>query len=143
MNATTNDSKSAGGETDRGAGAGLPLTHLALGVRLEGKVVGRTDLLLDGELTGKVKVDGAVIVAEAGSVEGEIAARAVRIAGRVKGRVRASARIELASSARVEADLVAPRVVVAEGAQLAGNVQREQAKAPARRSSEEPGKSPS
>ncbi len=44
------------------------------------------------------------------------------VGGRVHGQIRADERAELLASASVQGNVTAPKVVIAEGAQLQGNV---------------------
>ena len=63
-----------------------------------------------------------VTVAASGEVRGDLEARAVIVAGRVHGQIRAADRAELLATAAVEGNVSAPKVVIAEGAQLQGSV---------------------
>jgi cytoskeletal protein CcmA (bactofilin family) len=98
------------------------LTHVAAGTRLQGTVTGDADLLIDGEITGEVRIDAMVTVGAEGVVTGPVAAPVVRIGGRVVGDVTASDRVEVSPSGSLEGDVTAPRVVVAEGAFFKGKV---------------------
>ncbi len=106
------------------------VTRIAAGTRLEGVVSGATDLLIEGEIEGEVRVEGSVTVAPAGRVVGLIAARIVHVAGAIEGDVNGRERIELAPTARVAGDVAAPRVVIAEGAFLKGSVEMRQSADP-------------
>jgi cytoskeletal protein CcmA (bactofilin family) len=99
------------------------LTHVAQGTRLQGEVSGATELLIEGEVVGEVRVDATVVVGAEGLVQGPITAQVVRIGGRVVGNVQASDRIEVAPSGSLEGDVVAPRIVIAEGAFFKGRVE--------------------
>ena len=58
---------------------------------------------------------GATVVAD-------LAARAIVVSGKVKGSVTGSTRVELKSSAKVEGDITAPKLVLEDGATLMGKV---------------------
>lgn len=60
------------------------------------------------------------MVGEEGQVEGEVQVKDLYISGTVKGTVRATGRVEIASGARVEADVDTPVLVVEEGAHFSG-----------------------
>jgi cytoskeletal protein CcmA (bactofilin family) len=98
------------------------LTHIAAGTRLQGAVTGATELLIEGEIAGEVRIDAMVTVGAEGVVTGPIAAPVVRIGGRVIGDVAASDRVEVSPSGSLEGDISAPRVVIAEGAFFKGKV---------------------
>ena len=56
-------------------------------------------------------------------VTGDIVARSVTVGGRVLGNVKAGETFELQASGRIEGDVKAPRVIIAEGAFFKGNVE--------------------
>lgn len=99
------------------------LTHIAPGTRLTGEVTGATELLVEGEVRGEVRVDSTVTVGADGVVEGPITAPVVRVGGRVVGNVAATDRVEVSPSGSLEGDIAAPRVVIAEGAFFKGKVE--------------------
>jgi cytoskeletal protein CcmA (bactofilin family) len=104
-------------------------TRIAAGSCLHGELTGVTEVVVEGEVRGSIRVDATVAVAAGGLVEGPIEARVVRIAGRVMGDVRGVERVEVADAAALEGDIAAPRVVVAEGAFFRGMVQMQGDKA--------------
>jgi cytoskeletal protein CcmA (bactofilin family) len=99
------------------------ITHIAPGSRIEGQVSGPTELLVEGEVEGEIRVDSTVMIGTEGVVQGPVTAHVVRIGGRVFGNVTASDRIEVAPSGSVEGDVAAPRIVIAEGAFFKGRVE--------------------
>lgn len=99
------------------------VTHVAAGSRIEGTISGATELFVEGEVEGHIRLDERVTVGPGGLVKGEIEARLVSIGGRVQGNVRGRDRVEVTSSGALEGDVAAPRVVVAEGAFFKGRVE--------------------
>jgi cytoskeletal protein CcmA (bactofilin family) len=63
-----------------------------------------------------------VTIGGTGDVVGDVMARTVVVAGKVEGQIRALERAELLPSAAVNGSVQAPKVVIAEGAQLQGSV---------------------
>ena len=99
------------------------VTHIAPGTRIEGKLTGATELLVDGEVAGEIRVEAAVAIGTDGVVEGPITASVVRVGGRVAGNVQATERVEVSPSGSLEGDIAAPRVVISEGAFFKGRVE--------------------
>ena len=99
------------------------ITHIAPGTRIQGEVTGPTELLVEGEIQGEVRIDAPVIVGAEGVVQGPISAQVVRIGGRVFGNVQATDRVEVAPSGTLEGDILAPRITIAEGAFFKGRVE--------------------
>jgi len=98
------------------------VTHVAAGSRVEGKLTGPTELLIEGEVAGEIQVESAVMIGTDGVVRGPISAQVIRIGGRVVGDVQASDRVEVAPSGSLEGDVAAPRVIIAEGAFFKGRI---------------------
>lgn len=96
--------------------------HLALGSRVEGAITGSADWLVDGELVGSLQLEGRATIGSSGKVLGTVAARTVRIAGRVEGDVVATERVEVVASGHLEGNITAKRVIIAEGAFFKGSV---------------------
>jgi cytoskeletal protein CcmA (bactofilin family) len=99
------------------------ITHIAAGTRIQGEVTGSTELLVEGEIEGEVRVDAPVIVGAEGVVQGPISAQVVRVGGRVFGNVQATDRVEVAPSGTLEGDILSPRITIAEGAFFKGRVE--------------------
>jgi cytoskeletal protein CcmA (bactofilin family) len=107
----------------RGSVASGATTHIAPGAKITGQVNGSSDLLIDGELEGKVQLESNVTIGAEGRVRGDISARTVRIGGRVQGNVQGIEKVEILPTGRLEGDVSAPRVVLAEGAFFKGKVE--------------------
>jgi cytoskeletal protein CcmA (bactofilin family) len=98
------------------------VTHIAAGSRVEGLLSGPTELLIEGEVHGEIRVESAVMIGTEGVVRGPISAQVVRVGGRVIGDVQAVDRVEVAPSGSLDGDISAPRVVIAEGAFFKGRI---------------------
>jgi cytoskeletal protein CcmA (bactofilin family) len=115
-----------------------PVTRIAEGTRVDGEVTGATEVLVEGMVQGRIRLDGRAVVGPAGTVRGLISARAVVVAGTVEGDVRGSERVEVAASAKLLGDIAAPRVTIAEGAFFKGKVEMSQSPPPQLRSEAAP-----
>ncbi len=98
-------------------------THIGTGARLQGEIGGDTDVVIEGRVEGRVRPERDVTVAEGGSVQGSIEARRVRVAGRVEGDVRGREVVEIQPTGRLVGDVVAPNMVIADGAFFKGSVE--------------------
>ena len=74
-----------------------------------------------GTFEGEITTKGKLIIAENGKLSGEAHAGNIRVEGKVKGNLHAGGKVQLAASARLEGDIRAARLEVAEGAVLVGN----------------------
>lgn len=100
------------------------LAGVGSSVTIRGELSAQEDLVISGRVEGTISVKGHLVVIEAGGqVEARILAKAVVISGVVTGSIVADERIELRSTARVEGELAAPRVAIADGATISGRVE--------------------
>ncbi len=111
------------GAAESPAGRGRGTTTVAAGTRIEGKLGGATDVVIEGELEGEVRLSGDLVIAAGGRVVGEIEARTVRIVGAVEGNVRGRERVELAPTGSLSGDVAAVKVVISEGAFFKGKIE--------------------
>ena len=106
-----------------GTKSATSMTVVARETRLEGTVTGTRAVRVEGGLKGSVDLKAPFEVVEGATVEAEVHATTVRIAGTVIGNVTASEIVELLASAVVKGDVTAPALHVIEGARLEGRVQ--------------------
>ncbi len=108
-------------------------TLVALGTRIEGRLVADNDVEIHGEIHGTVEGKGQVLVVDGCKVEATLHARFVVVAGQVVGDVSADDKIELRASAALRGNITAPRVVIQDGASFEGQVfmQKPETKKPA------------
>jgi cytoskeletal protein CcmA (bactofilin family) len=92
-------------------------------LRLEGKIISREDLRIDGEVEGSIEVGGhdLTIGAEA-AVKANLIARVITISGAVIGNVQASEKVDIHATGSVTGDIRTPRLAMAEGAMVTGAV---------------------
>lgn len=103
-------------------GAAIPATVIGAKVKFVGEISGDEDIVVQGRCEGNIRVNRKVSVAASGELQGDIHARWVVVGGRVHGQIHADERVELLASASVQGNVHAPKVIIAEGAQLQGNV---------------------
>lgn len=93
---------------------------IAADATFEGTLRASSDVRISGRLDGTLDVEGRVVVAEGGTVEGEITAANIDVAGTVEGEMVASELLVLRASAVVEGELQSERLVIEEGAVFRG-----------------------
>jgi cytoskeletal protein CcmA (bactofilin family) len=88
----------------------------------DGNVQSSGSLHVHGNVSGQIRVQGDVFVAEGATVNADVNAGGVTVAGTLEGTVDCSGRFEVLPSGRVSANVAAPRLVVHEGAQVIGKL---------------------
>jgi len=111
----------AGSQLDPRAAAGA--TVIARETRVEGQLTGNRAVRVEGSVHGSVELQAALEVVDGATVEAEVHASVVRIAGTVTGNVVATELVELLASGLVRGDITTPALHVVEGARLEGRVQ--------------------
>ena len=97
---------------------------LGPGLRLKGELSGSEDLYIDGEVEGKIELEGnSLTVGPNGKVNAEVSAGSVTILGRLRGKVQAGERMEIRAGGSMEGELVTARMVVEDGAVLRGRIE--------------------
>jgi cytoskeletal protein CcmA (bactofilin family) len=105
------------------AQGGRALANIGKSISIQGDVVGDEDTVIEGRVEGSVALKNHhLTIGPNGDVAGEVSAKQVTIVGRVTGNVSATERVEISDSGRLSGDVVAPRLLLHEGAQLNGNV---------------------
>ena len=89
---------------------------------IRGDLIGVGDLQVEGKVFGRIDV-GHLVIAEGGSVEGEVVAKAVGISGSFSGSLRASS-VTLAATANVRGEILHDVLSIEAGAQLEGQCKR-------------------
>lgn len=91
--------------------------------RLIGELHIEGNLRVSGTLEGQIEATGDIEVAEAAKVKASVAGREVNVSGQVSGPVVASKKLVIGKSGSITGDVRVPRLVMADGASLSGNVQ--------------------
>ncbi len=89
--------------------------YLDRGTRVSGKLHFEGPARIDGEVEGEIH-GKAITIGESATVTAQISADAVVVCGKVKGEINASQRIEIRSTARVQGNVTAPKLMIHEGA---------------------------
>jgi cytoskeletal protein CcmA (bactofilin family) len=91
-------------------------------MKIKGEVTSRETLQLNGELEGKVDLDGRLTVGPKGKASADIKAKEVDVAGSVQGNIDATERIVLRKGANLVGDVRTAGIVIEDGAYFKGGV---------------------
>lgn len=92
---------------------------------IKGDIKFKDSFRIDGKFKGKILSGGSLIVGETGDLEADVEAESISVNGRVKGSLNAKDRIEIFSLGRVTGKIVAPKLIIEEGAFFQGSCQME------------------
>jgi cytoskeletal protein CcmA (bactofilin family) len=90
---------------------------LAEGTEIEGEVRFADELRVDGSISGRIiSPNGRLVIGKAGAVTADIHVGTASIGGTVSGTLTASVKVEIHATGRVYGDIMAPALIVEEGA---------------------------
>jgi cytoskeletal protein CcmA (bactofilin family) len=92
-------------------------------IQVKGELIGDEDLVIEGKVEGVVRLkDHHLVVGKSAQIDATLEAKSIRIEGTVRGDVLAKERVELANDSTLTGDIVAPRMMIADGARFKGSV---------------------
>ncbi len=98
-------------------------TVIAKDTKIEGKLISSQSIRLDGELVGKLECDKKLVLGNSGVINGEINCKSdSSIGGYVKGDIVSAETLHLLSSARIEGNITAAKIIVESGAGYKGQL---------------------
>ncbi|MFQ5839490.1 MAG: polymer-forming cytoskeletal protein [Candidatus Methylomirabilales bacterium] len=92
------------------------------GITVRGELAGEGDVQIGGRVEGKVSVTGTVLIGEGATVEADVVATAIVIAGTVRGNLAAVTRVACLPTARLTGQIRSKVLVVEAGALLNGQL---------------------
>jgi len=99
------------------------VVRIGQSIRIKGELTGKEDLVIDGNVEGKVSLEQhSLTVGASGKITADIRAKDVVVVGRVTGNITATDRIEITETGAVQGDLRAQRVALADGATFRGAI---------------------
>jgi len=98
-------------------------TIISAAVKVEGDLISDGNIIIDGRVDGVISTKADLMVGDKATIHAGIKATNAKIAGRIKGNLEIAERLELASTSRIDGDIIARVLMVAEGAQLNGKLQ--------------------
>lgn len=92
-------------------------------IRIDGDLHGDEDLIVEGQVKGTVQLKANTLtIGSQGKVEARVYAHTILVDGTVHGDLFASERISIRKSARIEGNILAPRISLEDGARFRGAI---------------------
>ncbi len=99
------------------------LVNIGQSIQIKGELSGNEDLTVEGKVDGKIFLkDHNLTIGANGRITAEIQAKTVMVVGEVVGNITADDKVEIAATGSMRGDIVAPRVVLADGARFKGSI---------------------
>jgi cytoskeletal protein CcmA (bactofilin family) len=88
-----------------------------------GQLTSLEDMTIDGRVEGTIEVrDHSLTIGPDADIHAGITAKVVTVLGRVTGTITASHKVDIRETGAVKGDIVSPRLALADGALLRGQV---------------------
>ena len=100
-------------------------TVIGEGLTIEGDITGEEEIVIHGNLRGRLPTTDAVTVSGTAVVGADITGHSLSVAGQVTGDVTASERVDIQAGGKLVGDIKAARFTIADGASFKGNVDME------------------
>jgi cytoskeletal protein CcmA (bactofilin family) len=101
-------------------------TVIGNGITVDGEITGDESLVVQGTIKGRIGVEGNVFIENSATVEADIEAASVEVAGEVTGNVTAGTRVEIKADGKMVGDMRSPRILIADGALFKGSIDMDQ-----------------
>ena len=97
-------------------------------IRINGDLRGDEDLRIEGDVSGTVELkNSALTIGKEGKVQAGVYAKSIAVDGETKGDLYATERVSIHVNARVQGNIIAPRVSIEEGAHFKGSIEMDPA----------------
>ena len=98
-------------------------TTIGASINIKGELSGKENLVIEGNMEGTIQLkENSISVSEKGKVQADVYARTIVVKGELSGDLYGSESVTIASSGKVSGNIIAPRVVLEDGAIFKGNV---------------------
>jgi len=93
------------------------------GLFIKGELHGEEDLIIEGRVEGEISLKKHLVIESTGVILADIQTENITIKGEMRGNMVATDKVEIHNKAMVVGDIIAPRVVIEDGAQFKGHIE--------------------
>ncbi len=97
-----------------------PGTLISESCKIEGRISGTGNFMINGEVDGECDIEGSITLARSGYCKGMLKAASVIIAGTIDGDVVSAGPVEISNTANISGTVTGQAIAVAEGAVVEG-----------------------
>lgn len=91
-------------------------TIIGKNTKIEGNISSQGTMRIDGLVTGKVEVEGNLIVGENSKIEADIKADNISVSGEIVGNLTIKNQVQITSTGKVYGDIEVQNLIIDEGA---------------------------
>lgn len=97
-------------------------------IEINGDLSGGEDLRIEGDVSGTVELrNNALTIGKEGKVKADLYAKSIAVDGEIKGDLYATERVTVHVNARVQGNIISPKVSIEEGAHFKGSIEMDPA----------------
>lgn len=100
----------------------LTTTTIGPSIVIRGKLRSDEDLVVKGRIDAEITSSKALTIDNSGIVNADVQVESVRVSGVLVGNITAASRSEISSDGRVVGDILAPKIVISDGAAFRGRI---------------------
>ncbi len=101
-------------------------TTIGPSIRIQGEVTGEEDLVIQGQVEGNIHLrEHHLTVGEQGRIQADAYARTITVRGELTGDLTGAEKVTITASGKVRGNIVAPKVILEEGASFKGSIDME------------------
>jgi len=91
-------------------------------LKFKGELTAQEDLLIQGQIEGTIKHTSNLTIGESGVVKADVTAEYIVVEGRVAGDLKGSKSVKVRESAKIDGNIISPKVALVEGAKFNGQI---------------------
>ncbi len=100
------------------------------GIKVNGEISGEENLIIKGAVEGSVKLGShRVDIDQSGRVTADVTAKVIEVSGQVQGDITGNEKVTISKAGNVRGNIVAPRVILEDGAKFKGSIDMNPAEA--------------
>ncbi len=116
--------KSFGALRSKVTGRSSEVAVIGSSIQINGDLRGDEDLRIEGNVSGTVELkNSALTIGKEGKVKAGVYAKSIAVDGETKGDLYATDRVSVHVNARVQGNIIAPKVSIEEGAHFKGSIE--------------------
>jgi len=97
-------------------------------IQIDGDLRGDEDLRIEGDVSGNVELkNNALTIGKEGKVKADVYAKSIAVDGETMGDLYATERVTVHVNARVQGNIISPKVSIEEGARFKGSIEMDPA----------------